>query len=64
LWGIHRDKKCLDTSLFGVLHNALRCGSVFVDVSSQFVNNAHEIFEVDACVQLEELHLTWLCGID
>jgi len=65
LWGINRDKKRLGTPPFGVLHHAFCRVAVFVDVSLWLVSKVRENkFDVDGRVQLEELHLTWLSGID
>ena len=33
LGGIDSDKQRLDAPLFGVLHKALRCGAILVDIS-------------------------------
>jgi len=42
LGGIDGDKQRLDAALFCVLHNALRYGTILVDVSSEFESEVHE----------------------
>jgi len=65
LGGIDSDKQRLDAALFCMLHNALRYGAILVDVSFRVWSEAHENQStVIGHVQLEELHLIWLSGID
>jgi hypothetical protein len=64
LGGIDGDKKRLYATLFCELYKALRHSAILVDISSKSYIEIAKHQKVIGYVQLEELHLTWLSGID